>query len=193
MTSCIFNSPLTIKTGADSHFKCHSFPSPNYNGRYNFKRIMSRITSAKSMAKMDKADAGMGMKMREQATTKMLKSYRMWSLANMKDPKGNEVSIEEATRNVKQTRLSCLPVADKSAMVVCVQDYIKVGREDGHMVLNAACDVVKEDEENAMEDVEADERDEKELAGEAALRIPSKTDYSTMVCRKLYIPRDTKM
>ena len=186
MTSrAFFNSPLTIKTGADSHFKCHSFPSPNFNGRFHFKRIMSRITSAKSMAKMDKADAGMGMKMREQATTKMLKSYRMWSLANMKDPKGNEVSIEEATKKCEAKIKHCsgLPVADKSAMVACVQDYIKVGREDGHMVLNAACDVVKEDEDNAMEDVEADERDEKlELAGEAALRVPSKTDLIVQWC-----------
>eukprot|EP00943_MAST-04B_sp_MAST-4B-sp1_P008074 g8074.t1 len=186
MTSrSFFNGPLTIKTGADSHFKCHSFPSPNFNGRYQFKRIMSRIASAKSMAKMDKAEAGMGMKIREQATTKMLKSYRMWSLANMKDPKGNEVSIAEATKICEKKIKECsgLPVADKSAMSACVQDYIKVGREDGHMVLNAACDVVKEDEENAIEDVEADERDEKlEIAGEAALRVPSKTDLVVQWC-----------
>ena len=130
------------------------------NGLYGFvKRSESEYDPFGTAHSSTSISAGMGMKMREQATTKMLKSYRMWSLANMKDPKGNEVSIEEATKKCEAKIKHCsgLPVADKSAMVACVQDYIKVGREDGHMVLNAACDVVKEDEDNAMEDVEADE------------------------------------
>ena len=186
MTSrAFFNSPLTIKTGADSHFKCHSFASPNFNGRYQFKRIMSRVASSKSMTKMDKAEAGMAMKMKEQATTRLLKSYRTWSLANMKDPKGNEVTIAEATQKCEAKIKECsgLPVADSAAMSACIQDYIKVGREAGKMVLDGACDVVKEDEENAMEDVEADERDEElELAGEAALRTPSRNDLVVQWC-----------
>ena len=42
---------------------------------------------------------------------------------------------------------------------------------------------MKEDEENAMEDVEADEHDEKlELAGEAALRVPTKNDLVVQWC-----------
>ena len=66
MTSrAFFNGPLTIKTGESSHFNCHGFSRPQVNGRYGFKRIMSTIASAKSMAKMFKAEAGMEMKMRE--------------------------------------------------------------------------------------------------------------------------------
>ena len=68
------------------------------------------------MAKMDKAEAGMGMKIREQATTKMLKSYRMWSLANMKDPKGNEVSIAEATKICEKKIKECEKLKDKGLM-----------------------------------------------------------------------------
>ena len=146
---------------------------------------MSRVASAKSMTKMDKAEAGMAMKMKEQATTRLLKSYRTWSLANMKDPKGNEVTIAEATQKCEAKIKECsgLPVADSAAMSACIQDYIKVGREAGKMVLDGACDVVKEDEENAMEDVEADERDEVlELAGEAALRTPSRNDLVVQWC-----------
>ena len=188
MTSrAFFNGPLTIKTGESSHFNCHGFSRPQVNGRYGFKRIMSTIASAKSMAKMDKAEAGMEMKMREQATTRMLKSYRAWSVANRKDNKDqeNEVTNEEATKKCEEKILECsgLPVADAKAMEACVQDYIKVGREAGKMVLQGACDVVKEDEENAFEDVEADEKDEKlELVGEAALRSPSKNDLVVQWC-----------
>ena len=67
------------------------------------------------MAKMDKAEAGMEMKMRV-TTTRMLKSYRAWSVANRKDNKDqeNEATNEEATKKCEEKILECsgLPVAD---------------------------------------------------------------------------------
>ena len=80
MTSrAFFDSPLTIKSGKDSHFRCNGFASANVNGRYHFKRLGSTVGT----------HAELGMKMAETMLTEQYARDRAWSYARMKDPAGN--------------------------------------------------------------------------------------------------------
>ena len=48
---------------------------------------MAKITNAKAMAKVEKGEMMMGMQAMALATTRMLKGYRAWSMANREGPK----------------------------------------------------------------------------------------------------------
>jgi hypothetical protein len=177
-----FEGPLTIKDGKDSYFTCGGFAGPSANGHYHFKRIFSQIKKA---GVSTAATAKASMEVRQKMLSRQLMEDHAWSMAHALDPRGDEVSSDEATKICESTIKKCsgLPVADSSAMSACVADYVKVGRDMGKDVLKGACDVVKEDEENAMEDVQANEADEKlELVDDVALRMPGKTDPVVQWC-----------
>ena len=173
-----YDSSLTTKKGEDSHFRCVGYVAPGVNPKYpNFHRISSSIGTS----------AEMGMKMAAEALTQEYARDRAWSLARMSDPIGDEVSTAEAEKICKETIIKCsgLPVPDVSAMTACVADYVKVGKEDGKSVLKGACEVVKEDEDNAEEDIKMDEAEEKlEMASAAPLRVPGKNDLVVQWCVK---------
>merc|ERR1712072_586305 len=140
MTSrAFYESPLTIKSGRNSHFRCNGFANAAKNTAYHFKRLGSTIGT----------HAELGMKMAEQMLTEQYALDKAWSLARMKDPAGNEVSTKEAGEICRKTIIKCsgMPVPDAAAMTACVADYVKVGHEEGKSVLKGACDVVKEDNE----------------------------------------------
>jgi hypothetical protein len=178
MTSrAFFDSPLTIKSGKDSHFRCNGYASANVNGKYHFKRLGSTVGT----------HAELGMKMAETMLTEQYARERAWSYARMKDPAGNEVSTKEATAICFKTITKCsgMPVPDASAMTACVADYVKVGHEEGKSVLKGACDVVKEDDENTEEDIHDDEKEEKlKLKESLPLKVPGKSDIVLQWCVK---------
>ena len=68
---------------------------------------MSTIASAKSMAKMDKAEAGMEMKMREQATTRMLKIIAHGQLQIEKTIKTRKRVTNEGYEKCEEKILEC--------------------------------------------------------------------------------------
>lgn len=178
MTSrAFYESPLTIKSGRNSHFRCNGFANAGKNTAYHFKRLGSTIGT----------HAELGMKMAEQMLTEQYARDKAWSLARMKDPAGNEVSTKEAGEICRKTIIKCsgMPVPDASAMTACVADYVKVGHEEGKSVLKGACDVVKEDDENTEEDIKEDEVEEKlKLKEGLPLKVPGKFDVVVQWCVK---------